>query len=101
MAAQILAPRPPRVNRRKNQVQRALDVGSQFYFPEAEFETLLSMLKIQDVRFQPTMKRVAAAIAAAGAMDINDRLADQLGITRRQAGALLRALLAIGSGDAR
>lgn len=71
-----------------------------FHFPEQDFETLLSMIKVSDRRFKPTVQALAAAIDAAGAKDINGRLADELGITRRQAGALLRALVAIGAGDA-
>jgi hypothetical protein len=97
----IVQPPGPRVNTRKNLAQRALEVGPRFHFPEADFEILLSMIKLDDRRFRPTMKRISAAIEAAGAKDINERLAEELHVTRKQAGALLRALVAIGGGDAR
>lgn len=63
-----------------------------FSFPESDFETLVSMIKIQDRRFRPTMERISAAIEVAGNFDISSRLAQELHITRGQASRLLTAL---------
>jgi hypothetical protein len=86
---------------RRQTTTRTAESGPKFFFPEADFEDLLSMIRIRNPRFRSTMKRVAAAIAAAGARDISERLADELQVTRKQAGALLRALVAIGIGGRR